>query len=150
MITTSEQVCISIIIPTLREKENIQPIAQAIHQTLAGVDYEILFVDDCSHDGTFEVCHDLSQRLPVRLIVRPGSPCLSTAVMTGFLNAVGDYILVMDADMSHPVTYSDPSIAKSNRERKMTFSDSQARSSQRRSGWASRDGEKMLTEEEKI
>ena len=95
---------LTVIIPTLKEKDNLNFIASALHHNLKEIPYEVLFVDDCSQDGTVEICEDLSRKWPIRLIVRPGSPCLSKAVLTGFLNARGTYLIVMDADMSHPAS----------------------------------------------
>jgi glycosyltransferase involved in cell wall biosynthesis len=43
---------LSIIIPVLNERENIAPLISDLEQALAGIDYEVIFVDDGSDDGT--------------------------------------------------------------------------------------------------
>ena len=43
---------ISIVIPTYKEKDNILPLVQSIHNSLAEYDYEIVIVDDNSADGS--------------------------------------------------------------------------------------------------
>lgn len=93
---------ISIIVPTYNEAENIPILVERIHKALGGMEYEILIIDDSSPDGTAEVARKLSERYPVKVVVRPGKLGLSTAVVEGFKLAKGDYIVVMDADLQHP------------------------------------------------
>ncbi len=51
---------LSIVIPTYNERDNILPLVKRIHQVLSGRDYEILFIDDNSSDGTAELAVNLS------------------------------------------------------------------------------------------
>ena len=93
---------ISVIVPTLNEAENVEPLVRRI----TGCDPlpdEILFVDDGSADGTRERVRALATSAPVRLIERD-SPTLglSGAVIEGARVAGGDLLVVMDADLSHP------------------------------------------------
>ena len=46
---------ISIIIPTYNEKDNIIPLVERIDHALFNYDYEVVFVDDNSRDGTAEL-----------------------------------------------------------------------------------------------
>jgi dolichol-phosphate mannosyltransferase len=93
---------ISIIIPTYKEKDNITPLVERIHQALSGRDYEIIFVDDNSQDGTIELTKNLASRYPVKLFVRREEKGLATAVIHGIKQASGNIIGVMDADLQHP------------------------------------------------
>lgn len=93
---------ISLIIPTFNEKENITPLVARIHQALSSYNYEILFVDDNSKDGTIEVASSLASRYPVKVIVRQNERGLATAVVHGLKAATGQIIGVMDADLQHP------------------------------------------------
>jgi len=43
---------LSVVITVLNEKENIQPLITAIQNSLNGINYEVIFVDDGSTDGT--------------------------------------------------------------------------------------------------
>ena len=61
---------ISIIIPTYNEKDNIVPLVKRIDQALGCSNYEIVFVDDNSSDGTAGQIGALSLEYPVKVIVR--------------------------------------------------------------------------------
>ena len=95
---------VSIVVPTLREVDNLNPLAHRIAGALAesGIEWELLFVDDDSDDGSIEVAAELSKQLPVRMEVRRGGPPdLSRAVLEGIAHSRFDRIVVMDADLSH-------------------------------------------------
>jgi dolichol-phosphate mannosyltransferase len=93
---------ISIIIPTYKERENIRPLVERIDHTLNGHDYEIVFVDDNSQDGTDEIVAGLAKQYPVRVMVRKNEKGLASAVVHGINHTEGDNIVVMDADLQHP------------------------------------------------
>lgn len=95
---------ISVVIPTYQEVKNIPLISEEIDKALAGVRYEIIFVDDDSQDGSFDIATKLAHELPVKIIVRTEERGLSTAVIRGIEEATGEYVIVMDADLSHPAT----------------------------------------------
>ncbi len=92
----------SIIVPTLNEFDNIEPLLTGIAQCKPAPD-EIIFVDDGSTDGTRERIRSFAASAPVRLITR-GAPALglSGAVIAGAQAAQSDILVVMDADLSHP------------------------------------------------
>jgi dolichol-phosphate mannosyltransferase len=93
---------ISIIIPTLNEAENIAPLVAQIAATAVPF-REILFVDDGSTDGTREVIRSLAVTQPVRLIEQDRADVgLAAAIMSGARAAQGEFLVVMDADLSHP------------------------------------------------
>jgi len=93
---------LSLIIPTYHEQENIMPLVKRVHQALSGYDYEILFVDDDSQDGTAETVASLSPDYPVRIMVRKGKKGLASAVIDGLKEVSGQLVGVMDADLQHP------------------------------------------------
>lgn len=93
----------SILIPTLNEAENLPLLVPRIATALAGSSYEIIVIDDNSRDNTVAVCNQLSQKFPLRLLVREHPQNgLSGAVLDGMAVAQGDYFVVMDADLQHP------------------------------------------------
>jgi dolichol-phosphate mannosyltransferase len=92
----------SLIIPTYNERDNILPLVERLSRTLANHQYEILFVDDNSKDGTVDVIADLSSKYPVKVLVRKSERGLATAVLHGLKFAQGNIIGVMDADLQHP------------------------------------------------
>jgi dolichol-phosphate mannosyltransferase len=93
---------VSIIIPTYNERDNIEVVVKKLAESLKGLDYEIIVVDDNSPDGTAEVAEALSTSYPLRLIKRPTRLGLTSAIYDGFRASRSDYIVVMDADLQHP------------------------------------------------
>lgn len=96
---------VSIVIPTYHEAENIPLLVPRVTQamTAAGLRHEIILVDDASYDGSVEAVTNLAdQGLPVRIIVRENERGLSTAVLRGFDESTGAFLVCMDADLSHP------------------------------------------------
>jgi dolichol-phosphate mannosyltransferase len=93
---------ISVIIPTYNESDNIASLLERIEGTLSNREYEVLFVDDNSSDGTAEIARSLSSRYPVRVIVRPDERGLASAVVEGLKWAEGRVAAVIDADLQHP------------------------------------------------
>ena len=96
---------LSIIVPTLREADNIAPLAERIDAALSGtgIEWELLLVDDDSNDGSEAVAAELARRLPVRMVTRREAPRdLSLAVIEGIRLSRFDRLVVMDADLSHP------------------------------------------------
>ena len=94
---------ISVILPTYKEADNLPLICAELAHTLADSEFEILVMDDQSPDATPAVIEELCrQGLPVTLHSRASSHGLSPAVIDGLSRARGEYVVVMDADMSHP------------------------------------------------
>ena len=100
---------LSIIIPTFNERDNIELLIQKIASALLGVDWEIIFVDDNSPDGTAELIARLSQtNTRVKCIKRIGWRGLSSACIAGMNEARAPYLAVMDADLQHDETILRP------------------------------------------
>lgn len=93
---------LAIVVPTYNEKDNIGELVSRLHQTLAGIPWEAIFVDDDSLDGTAEKVREIAQTDPqVRCIQRIGRRGLSSAVIEGMMATTAPYIAVMDADLQH-------------------------------------------------
>ncbi len=94
---------LSVIVPAWNEAENIPLLVPRVAEALAGRSFEMVIVDDGSKDATPAVCAELSQKYPVRLLVRnPPLHGLSGAVLDGIAASGGKTIVVMDADLQHP------------------------------------------------
>ncbi|MEZ6061583.1 MAG: glycosyltransferase family 2 protein [Planctomycetaceae bacterium] len=94
---------VSIVVPAFRESENIRPLTKRLFAATksGGWSAELIIVDDNSDDGTTEVCAQLAETYPVRLISRADERGLATAVIRGLNEARGALLVVMDADLSH-------------------------------------------------
>lgn len=91
-----------IVLPTFNEAQNVAPILERLSLTLQNIDYEVIFVDDDSTDGTrTAVAREAKRHANVRLISRLSRRGLSTAVVEGALSSFAPFIAVMDADMQH-------------------------------------------------
>jgi dolichol-phosphate mannosyltransferase len=92
-----------VIIPTYKERENIEAIIKGISSL--SIPFDILIIDDNSPDGTADLVKNLQLSLPnLYLIERPGKLGLGTAYIEGFKWALGKsytFIYEMDADFSH-------------------------------------------------
>ena len=92
-----------VIIPTYKERENIEAIIRAISSQ--SIPFNILIIDDNSPDGTASIVKDLQKSFPnLFLVERPGKQGLGTAYIAGFKWALEkgyNYIYEMDADFSH-------------------------------------------------
>ncbi|MEQ9409690.1 MAG: glycosyltransferase family 2 protein [Fuerstiella sp.] len=95
---------LSVIVPAFREAANLPELAARLLTAVSGLPHEVelIVVDDDSDDGTAEVCEQLAEVFPLRLITRKNERGLATAVIAGLKEARGDYCVVMDADLSHP------------------------------------------------
>jgi dolichol-phosphate mannosyltransferase len=97
---------LSVIVPTRDEAGNIEPLLARLEDALAGIDAEVLVVDD-SDDATPEVAREVAARSALRIRVHarpPGqrSGGLGGAVLVGFSEALSPVCVVMDADLQHP------------------------------------------------
>ena len=98
-----------VVIPTYNESENLPELVERL-MGLGLPGLQILFVDDNSPDGTADLAESLSSRHDGRIHVlrRPGKMGLGTAYVDGFGRALemeADYIMEMDADLSHAPEY---------------------------------------------
>jgi dolichol-phosphate mannosyltransferase len=104
---------LAIIVPTLNEKENIEPLLARLEATLAGIHWEVVFVDDDSQDGTADLLVRLQAVMArVRVIRRIGRRGLSSACIEGMLATAAPYLAVMDADLQHDETILPAMLAK--------------------------------------
>jgi len=93
-----------VIVPTYNEKDNLEELVRRTNSACAsaGIEVEMVIVDDNSPDGTGKRADELGSGFRVKVVHRAGKLGLSTAVMEGFDAASGDILVVMDADLSHP------------------------------------------------
>lgn len=103
---------LSIIIPVYNESERIQKTFKALQKGISfrGVTVsEVIFVNDGSTDNTREIIYNwakkhITKNLKYRLISYKNNRGKGHAVKRGMLASQGDYALLMDADMSTPLS----------------------------------------------
>jgi dolichol-phosphate mannosyltransferase len=90
---------ISVVVPVHNEAENIPPLIAAISAALAGVEHEIVYVDDGSTDASPKVLAGIATTLPTLVRVRHRQSCgQSAAIITGVKTARGAFIATLDGD----------------------------------------------------
>jgi len=93
---------LAIVLPTLNERANLAPLVERLHEALAGISWEAIFVDDNSPDGTSDEARAISLRDPrVRVIQRIGRRGLASAAIEGMMSTAAPIVAVMDADHQH-------------------------------------------------
>ena len=95
---------LALVVPTFNERERLPELVRELFETFrtAGIDGEVVIVDDNSPDGTGDLADELALRYPVRVVHRAGKLGLGTAVVEGFAAATAEVVGVIDADLSHP------------------------------------------------
>ncbi|CAG9837232.1 unnamed protein product [Diabrotica balteata] len=96
----------SILLPTYNEVENLPIIIYLIvkYMNKSNCDYEIIVIDDGSPDGTLEAAKQLQKIYGEdKIVLRPREKKLGlgTAYIHGINHATGNFIIIMDADLSH-------------------------------------------------
>lgn len=109
---------LAVIVPTFNERDNVGPIVSALQSALAGTNFEIIFVDDDSPDGTAEAVRRLSQTVSnVRILQRINRRGLASAVIEGMMASSAPYLAVIDGDLQHDETVLPEMLAKMKAER---------------------------------
>ena len=93
---------LSVIVPTYNERDNVRPLVAALADVLGSLQYEIIFVDDDSADGTAAEVRALAKSdRRVRAIQRIGRRGLASACIEGMLASSAPYLAVIDGDLQH-------------------------------------------------
>jgi len=103
---------LSVVVPTFNECASVPILVERLVGILAGCDWEVIFVDDNSPDGTAAVARALGQDDDrVRCIRRIGRRGLAGACLEGMLASQARYVAVMDADLQHDDALLVPMLA---------------------------------------
>lgn len=96
----------SVLIPAYNEQATIIEILELVgHQTIDGVEFEVIVIDDCSTDRTAELLEGRPD-LYNKFVKQPKNGGKGAAVKAGLREATGDFILFQDADMEYdPAEY---------------------------------------------
>ncbi len=103
--TPGAELALAVILPTYNERAHVAELVSRLERVLAGVRFEIVFVDDDSPDGTAEQARRLALTRPwIRVIRRVGRRGLASACLEGMLSTAAPVLAVMDADLQHDET----------------------------------------------
>ena len=96
---------LSVVVPTFNERDNVTALFRKLETALAGLAWEVIYVDDNSPDGTWDVVRGLAREdSRVRCIRRIGRRGLSGACIEGILASSAPCAAVIDADLQHDET----------------------------------------------
>lgn len=96
---------ITIIIPTYNEAENVRPLIEELEKTLSDREWQALFVDDNSPDGTADTVERLAEENPrVKCLRRVGVRGLSSACIEGIMASSTPLVAVVDGDRQHDLS----------------------------------------------
>ena len=94
-----------VVIPVLNEEGNIARLVERLDTVLDGIDWEAIFVDDDSSDGTRAAVAAIGARdNRVRLLHRIGRRGLASAFIEGAQASLAPYVAAMDGDLQHDET----------------------------------------------
>jgi len=91
---------LSLVICVFNEKQNITPLSAQIKEALQDIDFEAIFVDDGSTDGTQEEINKIDDERFI-LIELKRNYGQSSALQAGIDNAVGEFVVLMDGDLQN-------------------------------------------------
>jgi dolichol-phosphate mannosyltransferase len=96
---------LTVVVPTRNERGNIAALYQGLNTALADCNWEVIFVDDDSQDGTPDAVAEIAAGdRRVRLLARIGRRGLASACIEGIQSSTAPFIAVMDADLQHDET----------------------------------------------
>jgi glycosyltransferase involved in cell wall biosynthesis len=102
---SARQARISVVVPCYNEERTVAPLIERVAAAcrVAGVDFEVILVNDGSVDATWDRIQELSARLPAIVgIDLSRNFGKEIALMAGLDQARGDAIIFMDGDLQHP------------------------------------------------
>jgi undecaprenyl-phosphate 4-deoxy-4-formamido-L-arabinose transferase len=96
---------VSAVIPVYNEEESLRELFGALYPVMKSLNrpFEIIFVNDGSRDGSFGILYDFQKEHgEVRVVDLNGNFGQHMAIMAGFEQSRGDFVITLDADMQNP------------------------------------------------
>lgn len=96
---------LTVVVPTFNERANVAKLVSKLDAVLAGVSWQVIFVDDNSPDGTAAEVKAIAAVDPrVQCLHRMGRRGLAGAVIEGAMASAAPFVAVMDGDLQHDET----------------------------------------------
>jgi dolichol-phosphate mannosyltransferase len=93
---------LSVVVPIFDEEANVEPLVREVGAALAGIDYELLLIDDGSRDGSAAVASRLMAGEPrLRVLRHDRNYGMSAAYLTGFRAARAEIVATLDGDLQN-------------------------------------------------
>lgn len=94
---------VSVVIPVYNEADNLEPLHQELRQALQTLDYELVYVDDGSTDGSAEALARFASQDPERVtsVLLRRNFGQTAAIAAGIDHASGEVIVLIDADQQN-------------------------------------------------
>ncbi len=91
---------VTVIIPVYNEKDTLKLILNKVEEAaFAGLDKEIILVDDASCDGTIQIMKELEDKY--KIFYHEKNQGKGAAIRTAVSHATGDYVVIQDADLEY-------------------------------------------------
>jgi dolichol-phosphate mannosyltransferase len=112
-VSPTKKLELAVVVPTFQERDNIAPVLQRLAEALDGVEYEVIFVDDDSPDGTAAAIRIIGiADHRIRVLQRVHRRGLASACVEGMMSTSAPFIAVMDADLQHDETILPEMLAR--------------------------------------
>ena len=96
---------LSLVAPCYNEEGNVRLFCEEARRVLSGVEYEIVFINDGSKDGTLKVLKELyaEKKDHLKIINFSRNFGKEAGLYAGLQHASGDYVVIIDTDMQQPI-----------------------------------------------
>jgi glycosyltransferase involved in cell wall biosynthesis len=109
---------LSVVIPVMNEEDNIAPMVEAVFKALEAESFELIFVDDGSHDATIQNILSLSKKhTTIRLVQFTRNFGQTSAMAAGIAAAEGEFIATLDGDLQNDPSDIPTMLAKLEKEK---------------------------------
>ena len=100
--TIEQQYGVSVIIPAWNEVANVTELTERLVQALKGCKHELIFIDDNSTDGTYELLTELAKNHPIVVRRKEGKRGKALSIVEGARLAQYETLAMIDADLQYP------------------------------------------------